>query len=109
MPETPPFWFNDGAWQSKLLAPLSYIYGTISARLMARPPQYGSRITVFCVGNLIAGGAGKTPTAIALCDLAKKNGFTPAFLTRGYGGGLQKATWVDLDIHNAHDVGDEAI
>ena len=64
---------------------------------------------VLCIGNFIAGGAGKTPTALALAKVARKNGLKPGFLTRGYGGGISRPTIVDIKKHNSHDVGDEPL
>ncbi len=68
-----------------------------------------SAAAVLCVGNLVAGGAGKTPTALTLARTAKKAGLRPGFLSRGYGGGIHQATLVDLKKHNSHDVGDEPL
>jgi tetraacyldisaccharide 4'-kinase len=66
-------------------------------------------IPVFCVGNLIAGGAGKTPTAIAVAKIARKMGMRPGFLSRGYGGSVSAPTLVDVKQNSAHDVGDEPL
>jgi tetraacyldisaccharide 4'-kinase len=64
---------------------------------------------VICIGNLTAGGAGKTPTAIALAERLKASGEAPHMLTRGYGGRLSGPERVDLGWHKAEDVGDEAL
>lgn len=61
---------------------------------------------VICVGNLTAGGSGKTPVAIAIAELLK--GRRIFFLTRGYGGRLAGPHQVAPD-DNAADVGDEAL
>jgi len=64
---------------------------------------------VICVGNLVMGGAGKTPTVIALVSMLKKMGHTPHILSRGYGAivkGLQK---VDPERHHYLEVGDEPL
>ncbi len=66
-------------------------------------------IPVVCAGNLVAGGAGKTPTVLALGALLKAQGDTPHFLTRGYGGELKGPVQVDPSQHTAVDVGDEAL
>jgi tetraacyldisaccharide 4'-kinase len=66
-------------------------------------------VPVLCIGNLIAGGAGKTPTALEMARAARKRGLTPGFLSRGYGGHLSVPTLVDPARHRASDTGDEAL
>ncbi|WP_240796843.1 tetraacyldisaccharide 4'-kinase [Terasakiella sp. SH-1] len=62
---------------------------------------------VICIGNLTMGGAGKTPTAMAIAALLKQQGKTPFFLSRGYGGSLSGP--VIVDDHGAEQVGDEPL
>jgi len=107
MADTPPFWYDKRTIQAMLLWPISLAYGAISARRMARMPKYGANIATLCIGNFVAGGGGKTPTSMLLAEEAKKNGYNPAFLSRGHGGALAGPIWVDLKKNNAHDVGDE--
>ena len=109
MSEAPTFWFKGKGLPALLLAPAAWVYGSVSGRRMVRPAAYVSRLPVICVGNLIAGGAGKTPTALALAELAQGLGYRPGFLSRGHGGSLSKATRVDRDHHNARDTGDEPL
>ena len=56
---------------------------------------------VICVGNFVAGGAGKTPAAIALAQMLIADGKRVAFLSRGYGG-AKRAEPVEVDP-NVHD------
>lgn len=91
------------------LAPLGVAYG-LGARLrqgLARP----HRVTapVICIGNLTVGGAGKTPTALAVATMLRGLGHRPHFLTRGYGGRLAGPVRVDPAVHTAADVGDEPL
>ena len=72
---------------AQLLRPAAALYGGIAARRMRRPGERAS-VPVICVGNFTAGGAGKTPTALALARLLREFGAAPAFLSRGYGGRL---------------------
>jgi tetraacyldisaccharide 4'-kinase len=63
-----------------------------------------------CVGNFVAGGAGKTPTALALARMLIGDGRRVAFLSRGYGGGERvEPLLVDANTHNAAMVGDEPL
>jgi tetraacyldisaccharide 4'-kinase len=66
-------------------------------------------VPVICVGNFTVGGAGKTPTALALAQAAKAKGLKPGFLSRGYGGSLDVTTVVDPSHHHATAVGDEPL
>jgi tetraacyldisaccharide 4'-kinase len=64
---------------------------------------------VLCVGNYHVGGAGKTPTVLALGKLLRELGETPVVLSRGYGGKLRGPVRVDPVRHAAIDVGDEPL
>src|SRR5262249_22818101 len=64
---------------------------------------------VICVGNYHVGGAGKTPTVLALTKLLRDLGETPVVLSRGYGGRLKGPVMVDRERHTAVDVGDEPL
>lgn len=66
-------------------------------------------VPVICIGNFTVGGAGKTPTAIAIARAAIAKGLKPGFLSRGYGGTLDVTTLVDADHHRSVDVGDEPL
>jgi len=75
----------------------------------ARARPYRPKARVLCVGNLTAGGSGKTPVAIALGRMLTARGKKVAFLTRGYGGGLKGPVLVEPVRHSAAEVGDEAL
>jgi tetraacyldisaccharide 4'-kinase len=88
---------------------LGAIYGAVTAWRMGRP---GLRVgvPVVCVGNFVAGGAGKTPAAIAIARLLRDMDERPAFLSRGYGGVRSvAAVAVDPNVHRADEVGDEPL
>src|SRR6195256_6935169 len=86
----PSFWWRAPGPMASLLAPLGALYGVIAAhRLMQAGAR--ARVPVVCIGNLTVGGAGKTPTAIAVARLLQGRGARPMFLTRGYGGGVRGA------------------
>jgi tetraacyldisaccharide 4'-kinase len=75
---------------------------------MARP-GWLAPVPVICVGNFTLGGAGKTPTALAVASLLARSGHRPAFLSRGYGGSLPGPVRVDPDRHGPDEVGDEPL
>jgi tetraacyldisaccharide 4'-kinase len=93
---------------SLLLSPLAAVYGAVAARRMQRK-GFDAGIPVFCVGNYHVGGAGKTPTVLALVKLLRDLGETPVVLSRGYGGRLRGPVMVEPDRHLAADVGDEPL
>lgn len=64
---------------------------------------------MLCVGNLVAGGAGKTPVALSLARIMTDAGKQPHILSRGYGGSLAGPLRVDPERHSAADVGDEPL
>jgi len=110
LPETPRFWQRDN-WLARLLSPLSCFYylGYLIKTRFARP--YTSKIPVLCLGGVVAGGSGKTPTLHAFAHLIQKHGLyqKPVILLRGYGGRITAPTLVDLSTHTYTDVGDEAL
>ena len=106
----PGFWYrpDPGPWAG-LLAPAAIVYRAAAAgrRRIARSDRIAA--PVICVGNIVAGGAGKTPVVHALARAAQDHGLSPAIISRGYGGNLRTATQVDLTHHTAREVGDEAM
>lgn len=71
----------------------------------------GCGIPVISVGNITAGGTGKTPCIIKLADMLEKDGFHPAIISRGYRSGLEKEGGVVSDgksiLVSQGDAGDE--
>jgi tetraacyldisaccharide 4'-kinase len=104
----PDFWYRPSSWMSRLLMPLAAIYGAIAGHRLQRE-GVDAGIPVLCVGNYHVGGAGKTPTVLALAKLLRDLDETPVVLSRGYGGRLQGPVTVDPDRHRAADVGDEPL
>lgn len=83
------------AWRSRgvlalALLPLSWLFGAMVAlrhQLYRHglKPTHGLPVPVIVVGNLIVGGAGKTPTVLAVVALLKAHGYRPGIVSRGYG------------------------
>jgi len=104
----PAFWYRPPSLLSRLLAPLGALYGAVTARRMARAGAT-SAVPVICVGNYHVGGAGKTPATLAIVNILRDLGEQPFVVSRGYGGSLEGPVRVDVNVHNASDVGDEPL
>ncbi|MDF2366942.1 tetraacyldisaccharide 4'-kinase [Sneathiella sp.] len=108
--KTPQFWQGDSkSLMPALLTPAAWLYGGISR--CHRALQKSARVStpVICVGNVVAGGAGKTPVAVEIARMFLTEGKNPHFLSRGYGGSLTGPTRVVLDVHSFREVGDEPL
>ncbi len=106
----PSWWYVDREdWRARLLEPIGRFYGNAAQRRFEKRVAYRSRLPVICVGNLTAGGTGKTPLSLFIAERMVARGEQPAFLTRGYGGIEQGPIWVEPDQHQARQVGDEPI
>ena len=90
----PDFWNGDG-FAARVLAPLGALYGLSVRARQARAQPFRSNALVLCVGNLTAGGSGKTPIAITVARMLMARGQRVVFLTRGYRGRLQGPVAVD--------------
>lgn len=66
------------------------------------------RVPVVVVGNISVGGTGKTPLVLWLADFLRQHGFRPGIVSRGYGGGADRAMPVDAGCNPAM-VGDEPL
>ena len=105
----PEFWQTENGL-ARLLSPIGAIVGAITAGRIARAKPVRVGVPVICVGNLTAGGTGKTPIAASVAGRLKARGLAPAILLRGYGGRKQPIpVRVDLSHHTVTDVGDEAL
>ncbi len=104
----PDFWRRQSAG-STALAPVGAAWSAIVAlrRVTARP--WKAPVPVICIGNLVAGGAGKTPLAIAVTGKLRNRGRTPHILSRGYGGWTRGPLRVEANRHDATEVGDEPL
>ncbi len=104
----PGFWHRPRSLTSYLLWPLGALYGAVTALRMQRK-GFEAGVPVICVGNYHLGGAGKTPTVLALAKVLGELGERPVVLSRGYGGERRGPVLVDPDKHSAREVGDEPL
>jgi len=109
MLKTPKFWTEKNLISVALL-PLSLIYfiGFFLVKFFTKTEKISK--PVICIGNLIAGGSGKTPTAIAIGRILHEMSESFAFLSRGYmSDGSKFLLLSKYENHDAKKVGDEPL
>ena len=108
----PDFW-NDGGRRGRLaqaaLRPVGWAYAATVRYRAANAKPYRSSAKVICVGNLTAGGTGKTPIAIAIARALLERQRRVRIITRGYGGRTRGPAVVHPQVDTAMEVGDEAL
>ncbi len=105
---SPEFWGRAGLLPA-LLQPLGSAWTVAARARRAFTPRVRVPIPVICVGNLVAGGAGKTPVALSLGAELARRGRQVHFLSRGHGGHAAGPLRVERGRHDADAVGDEAL
>ena len=108
--KTPQFWLQKNSLISLILLPLSLFYkiGFLLKKNLVTTQKVD--LPIICIGNIIAGGAGKTPVALALGEIFKQNNFEFCYLTRGYKSKNSKVLMIENPCHSdVEEVGDEAM
>ncbi len=101
------------AWPAPLFLPVAWLYG-LSVALRHQLYRLGwlrserLPVPVLVIGNLVAGGAGKTPATLAVVQHLQRQGWTPGVISRGYGRASGSAMPVGAGS-SAADVGDEPL
>ncbi|HSQ97152.1 MAG TPA: tetraacyldisaccharide 4'-kinase [Rickettsiales bacterium] len=107
--KTPNFW-KDKNIISFILYPFAIVYKVIRRLHVLFSKEYKAKnLKIICVGNLTAGGSGKTPIALKIGEILKENDKNFAYLSKGYKGKIKKFTKVDSETHSYLEVGDEAL
>lgn len=104
----PDFWHKDCA-AAYTFAPIGWAYDAIGKLRRKWMTPYKAPVPVICVGNVVAGGAGKTPVAMAIGEYLKARGKIVHYLSYGYAAIQEGPLLVDPMFHRPMDVGDEGI
>ena len=109
MLKAPKFWYlKRDSLLSNSLYPFSLLFrlGTKIRNLLSIERK--TTLPIICVGNIVIGGAGKTPVALKIGNMLIKAGYKPHFVSKGYGG-LEKNNTLVKDWHSPQSVGDEPL
>ncbi len=109
MRHAPEFWGREPGLAAGLLAPFGAAWDAAGRVRRALVQPHRAPAPVICVGNLVAGGAGKTPVALALAEWLAARAIPVHVVARGYGGRNAGPVRVDPAAHDAREVGDEAL
>jgi tetraacyldisaccharide 4'-kinase len=106
-------WYGNH-WLSKVLAPAGWLYGAAvwlrrMAYLSGLVPVRDLPVPVIVVGNLTAGGTGKTPLVIWLVEFLGAEGWKPGVVSRGYGGRMTRQPQQVRPDSSPEMVGDEPV
>lgn len=105
--KTPSFW-KEQSFISNCLQPLGKVYALITGLRLRLKAPYKAKCPVICIGNLTAGGTGKTPVSLSIAEILQQMGYKPFFVSRGYGGRIHNVV-VNKEVHTPKQVGDEPL
>jgi tetraacyldisaccharide 4'-kinase len=105
----PEFWHQPPGLIAGLLTPFGIAFDAASRLRRAVARAYRPPVPVICVGNLVAGGSGKTPVVLSLAGILARRRIAVHVVSRGYGGRLAGPVRVDQKLHDAGEVGDEPL
>jgi tetraacyldisaccharide 4'-kinase len=106
--KAPQFWYRPPGILSTSLLPLGWIYSTFASCVRSLKKTQKFPIPIISVGNIVCGGAGKTPVALSLAKLLQRKGLVVHFVTRGYKGNEIGPLQVNSK-QTPQEVGDEAL
>ena len=109
MLKAPKFWYlKRDTYLSNSLYPFSLLFrlGTKLRNILSQKKT--AELPIICIGNIVVGGAGKTPVAMKVCNMLIKSGYKPHFISKGYASIIKESTLV-APWHSAKSVGDESL
>ena len=109
MLKAPKFWYlKKDTYLSRIFFPFSLIFrlGTKIRNIISH--THKSSLPIICIGNIVVGGAGKTPVSLKIGKILIKAGYNPHYISKGYSGIIKKSTLVE-SWHSPQSVGDESL
>ena len=109
MLKAPKFWYvKKDTLLSRVFYPLSLLFrlGTKIRNTISVTKK--SHLPIICVGNIVVGGAGKTPVALKIGKMLIESGYSPHFISKGYASLIKTNTPVE-SWHSPKSVGDEPL
>ena len=87
MLKAPKFWYKkNNTIYSNALYPFSLLFRLGTKLRNFFSSEKHSSIPIICIGNIVVGGAGKTPVSMKICKMLIKAGYNPHFISKGYAG-----------------------
>jgi tetraacyldisaccharide 4'-kinase len=107
----PKIWGKNAGFMASLLLPFAVPYFLLLRLRSAFVKTEILPAKIICVGNVVVGGAGKTPTCIKIAEMlmSLRSDAKIAFISKGYKGLVTSPTQVILGQHDAKQVGDEPL
>jgi len=107
--KAPKFWYlKKDTYLSNSLYPFSLLFrlGTKLRNILSQKKK--SELPIICIGNIVVGGAGKTPVSLKIGKMLRLAGYSPHFVSKGYSG-IEKNNTLIQKWHSPKSVGDESI
>ena len=109
MLKAPKFWYlKRDTFLSRILYPLSLLFRFGTKIRSITSSSNKSNLPVICIGNIVVGGAGKTPVSLKIGKILIKSGYKPNFISKGYAGIIKTNTLIQ-SWHSPKSVGDEPL
>ena len=109
MLKAPKFWYlKKDTYLSNSLYPFSLLFRLGTKLRIILSQKKNAELPIICIGNIVVGGAGKTPVSLKIGKMLRQAGYSPHFVSKGYSG-IEKNNTLVQKWHSPKSVGDESI
>ncbi len=105
----PSYWSKPPVFLGRILRPLVASWMKKKRLKIAKASRVASQIPIVCIGNIVLGGAGKTPLVASLASKLQEAGFKPGIVSRGFGGKVKSLPIEVTEQSLPRKVGDEPL